>query len=1143
MTKRDDRQRDALDMRQRAEALAREAAAGETEAPAGLSPKEIQEMLHELRVHQIQLELQNEDLRRAQEAIGAARARYFDLYDLAPVGYCTLSETGMILEANLTLATLLGLDRGALNKQPVSRFVLEEDQGIYYLHRKQLFDTGEPQECELRLVRPDGAPFWAHLKGTAARAEDGAPLCRVIISDITERKEVEEALRDSEQKFQTLVNQAPAALFLHGIDGFIVEYNQFTLDKYGYSADEILNIKASDIDPDYRERENMGLFWEELKRKGQLRFEGRHRNKGGAIFPVEVNLAPIEIKGKKHYLAMALDITERKQAEEALAHSDQLMRFVIEHSNSGVAIHDRSLNYLYVSQRYLDMYHVQKQQVLGRHHYEVFPDLPQKWREVHQKALAGEVSSSDRDPFMRADGTVEYTRWECRPWYEADGSVGGIIVYTEVITDQLRQEQSLREYAEKLSESEENLRITLNSIGDAVISTDVDGRVVSMNPVAEALTGWSTAEPRGRPLDEVFRIVNELTRATVESPVARVLREGKIVGLANHTLLIDRQGGERPIADSGAPIRDGQGQIAGVVLVFRDQTEEKRQETALIAERENLRAIVDGTPAAVFIVDEAEVVVSANPETERLFGVTGHELDGKRRFGDLAGCVHCHDDPRGCGFGPSCSSCEVNGALKQALGGHAIRNREVSLEVQHNGGSATRVFVLGAAPVTTRTGRGAALALQDITALREALAERERLQASLAQSDRLASMGMLAAGVAHEINNPLSYVLYNVESAAEDLPRLADDVRRCHDALFRHLGPEEAARALGERPDTGLPAAMEDVVVRLREAASGANRIKEIARGLGTFSRVDRDEVMPVQLQPVIEQALNMAFNQIKYRAQVVRDYDPIPPVLAADGKLAQVFLNLFINAAHAIDEGHVEENKIRVRAWAEGEAVLAEVSDTGKGIAPEHHDRIFQPFFTTKEVGVGSGLGLAIARNIVTGFGGEISFSSEPGKGTRFLIRLPRLPRDWQTREASPTEDAPTRSTTRGRILVVDDEPGIRAIIARILGRDHEVVTAASGEEARAILEQDRRFDLIFCDMMMPRISGMELHAWLAARDADRDLAARVVFITGGAFTPGASDYLARVGNLRVEKPFDTVALKKLTDELILAARARRNN
>ena len=192
----------AEDLRQKAEALVRERAGPFTKnevdgikTSEALSPEEVRQTLHELRVHQIELEMQNEELRTAQIRIEEGRARYFDLYDLAPVGYCTLSEHGLILEANLTVATMLGMTRGALVKQPFSRFILIEDQNVYYLLHKQIFGTGQPQKCELRLVKPDGTLFWVHLAASAAQTDDDAPVCRVVISDITDLKQAEDALR------------------------------------------------------------------------------------------------------------------------------------------------------------------------------------------------------------------------------------------------------------------------------------------------------------------------------------------------------------------------------------------------------------------------------------------------------------------------------------------------------------------------------------------------------------------------------------------------------------------------------------------------------------------------------------------------------------------------------------------------------------------------------------------------------------------------------------------------------------------------------------------------------------------------------------------------------------------------------------
>jgi PAS domain S-box-containing protein len=211
MTSQDDRTHVAADLRQKAEALARQRAERAPQDSAALSPEEIRKTLHELRVHQIELEMQNEELRTAQAEIEAGWARYFDLYDLAPVGYSTLSEQGLILEANLTAATLLGTARGALIKRPISCFILKDDQDIYYLHRKKLFETGEPQECELRLAKPDGPLIWAHLTATAAQADDGAPVCRVAISDISERKRAEEQRDAAFQQLRAANQQLEAS--------------------------------------------------------------------------------------------------------------------------------------------------------------------------------------------------------------------------------------------------------------------------------------------------------------------------------------------------------------------------------------------------------------------------------------------------------------------------------------------------------------------------------------------------------------------------------------------------------------------------------------------------------------------------------------------------------------------------------------------------------------------------------------------------------------------------------------------------------------------------------------------------------------------------------------------------------------------
>jgi PAS domain S-box-containing protein len=229
-------------LRQRAEALAGEKTGDMPENPEVLSPEVARRALHDLRVHQIELEIQNEELRRTQEELEASRARYFDLYDLAPVGYFTLSEQGLILEANLTAATLLGVARAALVNQPLSRFVLREDQDIYYLHRKVLLETCAPQAWELRMLKNDAAPFWVRIEATTARGADGAYLCRAVVSDTSEAKRAEQLIQTHSAELQEFAYalthdlQEPLRMVVNFSQVLALEYE----GKLGEDADQYL---------------------------------------------------------------------------------------------------------------------------------------------------------------------------------------------------------------------------------------------------------------------------------------------------------------------------------------------------------------------------------------------------------------------------------------------------------------------------------------------------------------------------------------------------------------------------------------------------------------------------------------------------------------------------------------------------------------------------------------------------------------------------------------------------------------------------------------------------------------------------------------------------------------------------------------
>jgi len=426
----------------------------------------------------------------------------------------------------------------------------------------------------------------------------------------------------------------------------------------------------------------------------------------------------------------------------------------------------------------------------------------------------------------------------------------------------------------------------------------------------------------------------------------------------------------------------------------------------------------------------------------------------------------------------------------------ALRGETASYEWTANSSKGRQYYQTMVSPIRDAGGRiaGAVRVTRDIT-------ESKRLQAQLMVSDRMVSIGTLAAGVAHEINNPLTAVIGNLDLVVE---KIGEPLRQ---------GGEIASNELRNT---------------LRDAREAAGRVRQIARDLKVLSRAEEDTREPVDIHRVIDSSVRMAWNEIRHHAQLVRDFSSVPRVEANESRLCQVFLNLLINAAQAIPEGKADENEIRVRTRVDDEGfVIAEIHDTGPGIPDEIQDRIFAPFFTTKPVGVGTGLGLAICQRIIASLGGEISVESAPGAGTTFRIRLPASHGAVGKQE---TEQPIPEVTGHGRILVVDDDPLIGSTVRRILSVDHDVTVLADAHRALERIAAGERFDVILCDLMMPVMTGMEFY--VALQHASPDQAARVVFLTGGAFTASARTFLDEVSNPWLEKPFEVAHLRRFIGE-----------
>jgi two-component system cell cycle sensor histidine kinase/response regulator CckA len=390
-------------------------------------------------------------------------------------------------------------------------------------------------------------------------------------------------------------------------------------------------------------------------------------------------------------------------------------------------------------------------------------------------------------------------------------------------------------------------------------------------------------------------------------------------------------------------------------------------------------------------------------------------------------------------------------------------------------------------------------------ALRDAehMREEARLTQRLSRAERLASVGALASGVAHEINNPLTYVIGNLYYALEELERDTDT-------------RTNAQKELGEL---------------VRDALDGAQRVRRIVRDLKTFSRAtDDDSQQRIDVNASISAAVNLMNNEIRHRARLLLVLSDVPHVLGSEPKLMQVLVNLLMNAAQAIPEGDADRALIEVRSYAEEKGrVRIDFRDTGVGMSKEVLAHVFDPFFTTKPAAAGAGLGLSVANGIVESMGGEISVESREGEGSTFSVIL--RGEQGPVSIKSPRRTPPAPRSGRLRVLVIDDEPKVGVSLSRML-RDWDVQVIADGREALTLLQRDRAFDAVLCDLMMPQMSGMDLYE--SVRVQDPTLAKRFVFMTGGAFTPRARAFVDEVSNTTLEKPFDKALLLNAVESLV---------
>ncbi len=978
-------------------------------------------------------EIRNQDKRETRWNSADGRALYRDLFEEAPDSMFIADPQGRLISVHARIIDLTGYSAEELLGMNIIDLVPAEDPVRDPIAKKEL-DRGKVITKERCMIRKDGDILWVENR---MRRLPGGDILGMMI-DITDRRQAGEALKASEARFDLTAELSRTCVWEVDETGLYTYVSRAVEQVLGYLPEELVGrMRFYDLRPDDEREAFTAAAFELFERKGCLKnLESRVRTKDGRLIWVSVYGAPLfrENRTVRGYRGCTIDITELKAAEERLAHSHDLLRYIIEHAQSAVAVHDRNLKYIYVSRRYLEEYGVREQDVIGKHHYEVFPDLPQKWRDVHQKALAGEVCRGDRDPYYRQDGSMDWTRWECRPWYEKGGPIGGIIIYTEVITERVQAEEAIRE-------SETNFRRLFETMAQGVIYLGPDGQIILANPSAERILGLDFSAAAGRTLrirdwKPIREDGSELP--DYEHPALVALNTGKQVDSFVMGVTNQKTGDRVWLSVSAIPLsRPGESRPFQVHTSFRDITGRKRVERELIESHRMLKDVIETIPARVFWKDCEGRYLGCN----RLFARDAGRDSPESLIGD-------HD------FNLAWTE---EAEMYRADDRSVIESGEakINYEEQQTKADGQKVW-LRTSKIPLRDGEGRIYGVlgscEDITEHKFQQEAREKLETQLRQAQKMESVGRLAGGVAHDFNNMLGVIVGHTEMALAQV-------------------------------DTTSP-----VFTHLQEIHQAAERSADLTRQLLAFARKQTVTPKVLDLNENVEGMLNMMRRLIGEDIDLAwRPGTHLGSVKMDPSQIEQLLANLCVNARDALRDTGTVTVETRLAAIDEaycaghagfipGEYVMLAVSDNGCGMGPEVLSHLFEPFFTTKEVGKGTGLGLATVYGIVKQNNGFINVYTEPGYGSTFKIYLPRCTAEPEFMRKEQVEPRPALG--HETVLLVEDEPAILDIVQLMLeAQGYRVLAAGTPDEAiRMAWEHGDSINLLITDVVMPRMNGREL-------------------------------------------------------------------
>ncbi|MDD2734244.1 MAG: PAS domain S-box protein [Desulfuromonadaceae bacterium] len=803
----------------------------------------------------------------------------------------------------------------------------------------------------------------------------------------TMMKEVQDSkqlLQDEKNFFGGIIQNAAAPMFVIDQTHTIIFWNSALATLTGKSSFQMVGTKQQ-WTPFYPEKrpvladlviDHASVRIDELYAchsssqfiSGSQRAEGWYDNLGGKRRYIFFEAAPIKNKNNEIVAAIETleDITDRKLAEEATASHNMFLQAVMDAIPNPVYYKDLKGVYLGCNSAFKSFFEKSAEEIIGR-----------TLLDIMQEDYAGQSIQNDlsviesgsgvqyETELVRGDGLIRRTLVSKAPFTHTDGSMAGIVGAFVDVTAQQEMDEKIRKMSRAIEQSPAT-----------IVITNINGIIEYVNPKFCQTTGYTADEAIGQ---------NPRVLKSGEMPVEGYIELWQTVSSGREwrgEFHNKRKNGELYWEYASiSPLIDKDGRITGYLAVKEDITGRKLVEAELKQSRLELEQLFEQVEYAkqeweetldhlrdyIILTDKDHCIKRCNKLLAEDTGRPVSELLG-RNWMELIGEA---------GF----TFVTFNGTTGEIYNKRAERSYDVNV---------SPINVPGKLP-------GHVVSINDTTELRSAGQELEKAfselkdaQLQIFQQEKMASIGQLAAGVAHEINNPMGFISSNLSTLNKYVDRLAEFIAAGDELLISSAGSEGAEKITATRKRLKIDYVMEDSRQLIAESQDGAARVRRIVQDLKSFSRVDLAECALINLNEALDTTINIAWNEIKYVATLNREFGDIPQIKCFPQQINQVFLNLLVNAAHAIGEN---QGSITVRTWSEGDSVLVSVTDNGCGIPAEIRQKIFEPFFTTKEVGKGTGLGLSISYDIVRKHGGEITVESEIGEGTTFIVKLPVEP------------------------------------------------------------------------------------------------------------------------------------------------------